>query len=66
MWQGENPMLEDGARSVQSVALNVGYEDVAFFRVPFKRLTGMTPAQYRTKFTGVRSREVHLASGAGE
>lgn len=51
-------MLEDGARSVQSVASNVGYEDVAFFRVLFKRLTGMTPAEYRTKFTGVVDRDL--------
>lgn len=50
-------MLEDGARSVQTVSSAVGYEDVAYFRALFKRLTGMTPAQYRTKFTGIRSPE---------
>jgi transcriptional regulator GlxA family with amidase domain len=56
-------MLEDDAASVQSVSSAVGYEDVAFFRALFKRLTGMTPAEYRTKFTGVRSRDA--ASRAG-
>lgn len=50
-------MLEDGARSIQTVSASVGYEDIAYFRALFKRLTGMTPAQYRTKFTGFRSRE---------
>jgi transcriptional regulator GlxA family with amidase domain len=50
-------MLEDGARSVQAISSAVGYEDVAFFRALFKRLTGMTPAEYRAKFTGLRSRE---------
>lgn len=55
-------MLEDGARSVQNVASGVGYDDVAFFRVLFKRLTGMTPAEYRTKFTGVRNRTMHRES----
>jgi transcriptional regulator GlxA family with amidase domain len=54
-------MLEDGARSVQAISSAVGYEDVAFFRALFKRLTGMTPAEYRTKFTGVRSRDSRLA-----
>jgi len=50
-------MLEDNAASVQSVSSAVGYEDVAFFRALFKRLTGITPAEYRAKFTGVRSHE---------
>lgn len=48
-------MLEEGARSVQTVSSAVGYEDVAYFRGLFKRLTGMTPAQYRARFAGVRS-----------
>jgi len=50
-------MLEDGAASIQTVSSKVGYEDVAFFRALFKRLTGMTPAEYRVKFTGLRSHE---------
>ncbi len=58
-------MLEDGARSVQRVSSAVGYEDVAYFRALFKRLTGMTPAQYRTKFTGIRSLEGHASRHGG-
>lgn len=50
-------MLEDGARSIQTISSEVGYEDIAFFRTLFKRLTGMNPAQYRTKFASVRSHE---------
>jgi len=50
-------MLEDGVRSVQAISSSVGYEDIAFFRTLFKRLTGMNPAQYRTKFAGVRNHE---------
>lgn len=57
-------MLEEGARSIQTVSASVGYEDAAYFRALFKRLTGMTPAQYRTKFTGVRSREPAAAGVA--
>lgn len=54
-------MLEDGARSVQRVSSAVGYEDVAYFRALFKPRTGMTPARYRTKFTGIRSSEGHAS-----
>jgi len=43
-------MLEDSTRSIQTISADVGYEDIAFFRTLFKRLTGMNPAQYRTKF----------------
>lgn len=43
-------MLERGANSIQAVASDVGYDDVAFFRKVFKRYTGMTPADYRSRF----------------
>lgn len=56
-------MLEEGARSVQTVSSAVGYEDVAYFRALFKRLTGMTPAQYRTKFAGIRSVDGRASRG---
>ena len=58
-------MLEDGARSVQTISSAVGYEDIAFFRALFKRLTGMTPAEYRGKFTGLRSHDGRLAGEIG-
>ena len=43
-------MLESGARSVQTVGHEVGYEDGAFFRALFRRETGMAPAEYRERF----------------
>jgi transcriptional regulator GlxA family with amidase domain len=43
-------MLERDRASVQSVSSAVGYEDVSFFRALFKRSTGMTPADYRSRF----------------
>jgi transcriptional regulator GlxA family with amidase domain len=45
-------MLEDGARSVQTVSEAVGYGDAQFFRAVFKRCAGMTPAEYREAFAG--------------
>jgi len=43
-------LLETGNVPVQKVAAAVGYEDVASFRQIFKRHTGMTPADYRSRF----------------
>jgi transcriptional regulator GlxA family with amidase domain len=42
-------LLEQGG-AVQGVSAQVGYEDGAFFRRIFKRHTGMTPAEYRSRF----------------
>lgn len=45
-------MLEMG-QPVQSVCSNVGYEDIGFFRALFRRSTGMTPAEYRSRFAAL-------------
>ena len=42
--------LETSDKSVESICFEVGYEDVSFFRRLFKRLTGITPSQYRRMF----------------
>jgi transcriptional regulator GlxA family with amidase domain len=47
-------LLEEGRAPVQSVSSAIGYEDVAFFRTLFKRHTGMTPAEYRSRFGPIR------------
>ena len=43
-------MLEATTMPVEQVAADVGYEDLAYFRRLFRRLTGMSPAGYRRKF----------------
>jgi transcriptional regulator GlxA family with amidase domain len=43
-------MLERDDKPIQRIATDVGYCDVAFFRGLFKRITGMTPAEYRAHF----------------
>ena len=43
-------MLEQGDLAIQTICTRVGYEDIAFFRDLFKRHTGMTPVEYRTRF----------------
>jgi transcriptional regulator GlxA family with amidase domain len=43
-------LLEAGAMPVDEISVEVGYEDASFFRRVFKRLLGLTPAQYRRMF----------------
>lgn len=42
--------LERTSTSIETIAWQVGYEDAAFFRRLFKRLTGVTPGHYRRRF----------------
>lgn len=42
-------MLETEGASIEDIAVAVGYEDPTFFRKLFKRLAGVTPAQYRQR-----------------
>jgi transcriptional regulator GlxA family with amidase domain len=43
-------LLERGSDTVDAVAREVGYEDMASFRRLFRRLSGITPGAYRRKF----------------
>jgi transcriptional regulator GlxA family with amidase domain len=42
--------LERTAAPIDEISWRVGYEDAAFFRRLFKRLTGMSPGAYRKRF----------------
>jgi len=42
--------LEIGRKSITDVMYNVGYADVKTFREVFKKITGMTPVDYRSKY----------------
>lgn len=42
--------LEHSQDSIDAICAQVGYEDASFFRRLFKRVTGMTPGNYRRKF----------------
>ncbi len=59
-------LLEHGAASIQTVCSKTGYEDIAFFRSLFKRHTGMTPAEYRTRFAQMSFDRGELASGKSD
>lgn len=47
-------MLETTSESVEGIANQVGYEDASFFSRLFRRQVGITPAQYRRRFRGLR------------
>lgn len=48
-------LLESGQKPVDEISVEVGYEDMSFFRRLFKRSTGLTPSQYRRMFQPVFS-----------
>jgi transcriptional regulator GlxA family with amidase domain len=44
-------LLEFSRKSVDSIALDVGYEDVGGFRRVFHKIVGLTPSDYRRRFS---------------
>lgn len=46
-------LLEQGSLPIEEVSAEVGYMDTSFFRRLFKRLTGLSPGQYRSMFKAV-------------
>jgi transcriptional regulator GlxA family with amidase domain len=46
-------LIEEGARSIDGVGADVGYEDPTFFRRLFVRTTGLTPAAYRRRYAAI-------------
>ena len=48
--EGAKRLLEKGRLTVEQVCMEVGYGDFGFFRNIFKRLTGLTPQEYKKKY----------------
>jgi YesN/AraC family two-component response regulator len=42
--------LEIGRKTVREIMDAVGYNDIQTFRDVFKKITGMTPVEYRNKY----------------
>ncbi|MCZ7597384.1 MAG: helix-turn-helix domain-containing protein [Gammaproteobacteria bacterium] len=42
--------LERGQRNIEALVYEVGYSDGKTFRSVFKRMTGVTPQVYRSKY----------------
>jgi transcriptional regulator GlxA family with amidase domain len=47
-------MLETSDVAIEAVAAEVGYQDSSFFGRLFRRRVGLTPAQYRRRFSSLR------------
>lgn len=43
--------LETGRKTVNEVMYDVGYSDIKAFRTVFKKITGLSPVEYRNKYT---------------
>jgi transcriptional regulator GlxA family with amidase domain len=56
-------LLENGTSSIQTVSSKIGYEDIGFFRNLFKRHTGMTPGEYRDRFSQMSFERGELTAG---
>lgn len=48
-------VLETTDLPIEAVATDVGYQDASFFGRLFRRKVGLTPAQYRKRFSALRS-----------
>jgi hypothetical protein len=48
-------LLETTSDPVDEISAAVGYEDASFYRRLFKRLTGLTPGEYRRMFQPINS-----------
>jgi transcriptional regulator GlxA family with amidase domain len=42
--------LEFSTRTVEEIALTVGYQDMSAFRTVFKKIVGLAPSEYRSRF----------------
>jgi transcriptional regulator GlxA family with amidase domain len=49
-------LLEDGSLTFNEITYRVGYEDIAFFRKVFVKLTGLRPKEYQQRFAGYSAR----------
>jgi transcriptional regulator GlxA family with amidase domain len=58
--------LERTTESVEKIGWRVGYEDPAFFRRLFKRMTGVTPGHYRRQFQIPEHRTFDTAATRGK
>ena len=52
-------LLANTNKSVAEIVNTVGYTDVKFFNKVFKRITGMTPRQFKQTYDAKRGPESH-------
>ncbi len=50
--------LETSRKNVNEVMFDVGYTDTKAFRDVFKKITGLTPVEYRNKYNSIQARAI--------
>ena len=50
--------LENSRENVSDVMYKVGYNDTKAFRTTFKRITGLSPLEYRNKYREIADRQI--------
>jgi AraC-like DNA-binding protein len=50
--------LESSRLSLNEAMKRVGYTDPKAFRIIFKKVTGLAPLQYRSKYKGAQAHEI--------
>ena len=50
-WHAAKKAIETSRKTINEVMYEVGYSDVKAFREVFRRITGMSPLEYRNKYT---------------
>lgn len=48
-------LLEFTNKNIEEISWKVGYEDASAFRKVFHKVIGLTPGEYRSKFSVVRN-----------
>jgi len=50
-WDYLDPLLQAGRLPIERIAWDVGYSDPGAFRKVFTRVVGLTPGDYRRRFS---------------
>lgn len=57
--------FEASRKNINEVMYDVGYSDIKAFRTIFRRITGLSPIEYRNKYNKERTRADYYVQGAG-
>ena len=51
--------FESSRKNINEVMYDVGYTDTKAFRTTFKKITGLTPIEYRNKYNKLSKKNTH-------
>jgi transcriptional regulator GlxA family with amidase domain len=56
-------LLEFSRSTIDEIAVAIGYEDVRSFRRVFQKILGLTPSDYRRRFSRIRPKAIDIIDG---